>query len=64
MTLKELEIGQWFVSVNDKKKKPTIFKVLGKPTFNQRHMRPTRICWDNDKKEQVSKSCAIEVRVI
>lgn len=58
ITLKELEIGDRFVPQNGKY---PIFEVIGKPEFNAGHGSSTRICKDEHKKVNVSKSCRLRV---
>lgn len=64
MTLKELTSYQWFVNMNDRRKEPVKFKVIGPPEYLTGKKELTRLCWDTKKEEYVSKLCSIEVRVI
>lgn len=61
MTLKELSIGDHFYPKSRAGKSTPIFEVIGSPTFNIRHGRPTRLCKNRQTGEQVSKSCSLEV---
>lgn len=64
MTLKELQIGDKFVALNDKAKNPKKFIVKGNPMFNVRHGQATRLCVLLPEGETVSKSCGLLVKKI
>jgi hypothetical protein len=61
ITLKDLEIGDIFINVKDKKTK---WIVRGSSCFNSRHGSPTRVCLKCSDGTLVSKSCRIEVKKI
>lgn len=60
MILRELEIGDRFVSASDKMRKVR-YKVVGKREFNLTHIAGTRKCLNETTKQTVSKSCALSV---
>lgn len=62
-TLKELEIGDLFISANGNRDrtKRTRFTVRGNPFFNRGHGSATRYCHVNKTGEIVGKSCRAQV---
>jgi len=59
MTLKELEIGDRFVLQSQKYGDK--FEVRTKPKFNIGHGSPTRVCYNENTKTYLSKSCRVNV---
>lgn len=61
MLLQDLNIGDVFYPKSKVGKATPYFQVIGKPQFNARHGSATRMCVNLKTKEQVSKSCRLEV---
>jgi hypothetical protein len=60
MTLRELNIGDYFYAKSDTRKKVK-FHVLGKSEFNLQFGSATRKCMNLSKQEIQDKSCRLEV---
>lgn len=61
MTLRDLEIGDLFVTAKDRRKVKTLFVVRGSSLFNTRNGSATRWCTEAKTGKTVSKSCRIDV---
>lgn len=64
MILRELQPGDKFVHAKAKGRNPKRFVVNGNCIFNRGHGTSTRMCVDLGTKENVGKSCNLEVRKI
>jgi len=63
VTLRNLDVGQRFIALNDKKRVKIVFEVLEKCKFNSGHGTSTRNCKNLLTNEIVSKSCNLKVIV-